>query len=237
MSRYLQAIARNDQDARRYRGMLAFLRSFRYLFEGEEVLDFGCAHATSLCALLELGARRVVGVEPDLSRVELGRKLIAMLGEESRAEILHVEDTRRLPFAGGSFRFVFANAVFEHIPQPRAAYIGELWRVVAVRGHLIVSETPNKYLPLDFHTTGFFGIPWLPKRLAHRYALWRGYDPNEDWDHSGWRGLGHYELVAPISNYTLFPELSRPRHRWFARLGLPTTLVDPYPTWLLRRDA
>jgi SAM-dependent methyltransferase len=217
--------------------MLALLRGFRHLFEGQEVLDFGCAHATSVCALLELGAGRVVGIEPDLARVELGRKLIAMLGEEQRAEILHVEDTRHIRFPSRSLRVVLANAVLEHIPQPRAPYIRELWRLVGVGGQLIVSETPNKYLPLDFHTTGFWGIPWLPKSIAHRYALWRGFDLNEDWEHSGWRGLGHYELLAPLSQYTLFPELSRSRHRWLARLGLPTTLVDPYPTWVLRRDA
>ncbi len=237
MSHYMRAVSRDERDERRYRTLLATLRGFLPMIEGQAVLDFGCAHATSVCALLELGARRVIGIEPDLERVEMGRKLLAALGAEERAEILHLPDTRRLPFPDRSFRTVIANAVLEHIPQPREVYIRELWRVVGIGGHLIVNETPNKYLPLDFHTTGLWGVPWLPKELARRYALWRGFDRGEDWDHSGWRGLGHYELVAPLSDYTLLPELSRPRHRRLQRLGLPTTLLDPYPTWVLRRDA
>ncbi len=237
MSRYMQAIARDERDARRYRTLLETLEGFLPLIAGREVLDFGCAHATSVCALLELGASRVVGIEPDLERVELGRKLLAKLGVEDRAEILHVVDTRKLPFPDGAFSSVLGNAVLEHIPQPREAYIRELWRVLAVGGHLIVNETPNKYLPLDFHTTGLWGVPWLPKAVARRYAQLRGFDPREDWDHSGWRGLGHYELLAPLENYTLLPELSRPRHHRLQRLGLPSGLLDPYPTWILRRDA
>ena len=222
-------------DTGRYRTLLGTLSRLRQHFVGCRVLDYGASHGLSMAALLELGAASTVGVEPDEDRVIEDRRILAEYGE--RAELLHVPDTTALPFDDGSFSCVLCNAVLEHIPQPRDAHIREMWRVLAPGGVLIVNETPNKYLPVDFHTLHLPLTNWLPSRIAHWIGVKLGrFDPRRtDWESSGWRGLGWYELVAPISDWELIPERTRVRHRILTAFGLPASLLDPYPCWVLRR--
>jgi len=106
-------------------------------------------------------------------------------------------------------------------------------------GHLIINETPNKYLPIDFHTTGgLWFVPWLPKNLARRYAILRGrFRSDKDWDHSGWRGVGYYEITKVLGrNYRAIPEMSHRRHRFLAKLHLPPGLLDPYPQLIFEKQ-
>src|SRR2546430_11162493 len=72
---------------------------------------------------------------------------------------------------------VLVNAVFGHIPQPRDAHIREIWRVLAPRGKLLVNETPNKYLPVDFHTLHLPLTNSLPSPVAHRVVTSRSIAP------------------------------------------------------------
>jgi SAM-dependent methyltransferase len=222
----------------RYRTLKETLAQHRALFAGRRVLDFGASHGPGICALMELGAAEVVGVEPVAEWVEAGQPILAAGGWGDRVRLLHVPDTRTLPFPDAHFDLVLVNAVLEHIPQPRGAHIREIWRVLRPGGHLLVNETPNKYLPKDVHTTGLWWVPWLPNEAARRYAVRRGrFRADGDWESSGWRGLGYYELVRALGTpYRLLPERSRPRHRLLTRLGLPASLLDPYPTWVLRKE-
>jgi len=192
---------------------------------------------TSTIALLVHGSRNIVGVDIDTERIERGRTILATTPYRSSVRLLAVPDTRALPFEDGAFRFALANAVIEHIPQPRDAHLRELWRVVAPRGHLMISETPNKYVPKDIHTTGLWFNQWLPKLLAYRRALQRGrFEPHRtDWDSSGWRGAGYYEVAPQLAGAVLIPEQERLRHRLFARLGIPASILDPYPIWVFQK--
>lgn len=225
-------------DRARYVTLKQTLAPLADLFRDRRVLDYGASHGVSLFALLELGAAEVVGVEIEEARVTEGLEILAASEYVHRADLLHTPDTTALPFEDGAFDVVLCNAVLEHIPQPRGAYIREMWRVLAPGGVLIVNETPNKYLPADFHTL-HLPLPthWLPSRLAHRIgvALGRFGAHRTDWASSGWRGLGFYELVAPIEGWELIPERANARHRALSALGLPASLLDPYPCWLLRK--
>lgn len=234
---YFESAVGNAKERSRYVTLKRTLEPLRPLFADRLVLDFGASHGPGICALLELGARRVVGVEPEPQWVDAGQRLLAASPYGNRAELHHVPDTRRLPFPDGAFDFVLVNAVLEHIAQPRAAYIREIWRVLHHSGHLLVSETPNKYLPKEVHTTQLWFVHWLPSPVARAYAIRRGrYTENGDWTTSGWRGLGYFELVRALeSGYELRPERSRLRHRVLSRVGLPASVIDPYPTWILRK--
>ncbi len=221
----------------RYRTLVGSLQPYQPLFVGKRVLDFGASYGLSMAAVLNLGASEAVGVEPDLERVSQGTAILSTLGLATRSSLLHLSDTRTLPFANASFDFVLVNAVLEHIPPPRDRYIEEVWRCVAPGGYLFVNETPNKYFPIDLHTTGgLWWVPWLPRNWARRYAVWRGrWSEDRDWDSSGWRGLGYLELVQTLSRYQLVPEMTRFRHRLLHFFGLPAGLIDPYPVWVLQK--
>lgn len=221
----------------RYATLLETLASWKPLFTGHRVLDFGASWGTSLIALSRLGASEIVGVEPSPTRVERGRKMLAKATHEAKISLINIQNTAQLPFANGEFKFILVNGVLEHIPQPRDPYIRELWRVLAPHGHLMVNETPNKYFPKELHTTALWFNHWLPRQLAYWRAVRYGrFDPNRtDWDSSGWRGLGYFEFVKPLNSYRLIPEQSKRRHRMFKLAGLPSSLLDPYPTWILQK--
>jgi len=238
-SSYLDYLKEEPIEYERFLTLRRTLESLKTLLSGRCILDFGASYGLSACAYLEAGASRVVGVEPDAGRVERGIEIIQELGLSDRIVLSHTSSTDRLPFANALFDVVFANAVLEHIPQPRAPYISEMWRVLKPSGHLIINETPNKYLPIDFHTTGgLWFVPWLPKNLARRYAILRGrFRRDKDWDHSGWRGVGYYEITKALGrNYRAIPEMSHRRHRFLAKLHLPPGLLDPYPQLVFEKQ-
>lgn len=228
----------SDIERRRYAILKPSLAPIAELIPGARILDFGASYGLSAAALVELGAGEVIGVEPEEGRVLEGRRMLGAAGYDRQVTLRHTPDTRDLGLPSGTMDLVVANAVLEHIPQPRAAYIREMWRMLRTAGVLFVNETPNKYVPRDRHTTrGLWGVPWMPKSWARRYAIWRGrYAADGDWDHSGWRGLGHYELLHAIPGaYRAEWEMTRPRHRWLTWLGLPSSLLDPYPIFKIWR--
>jgi len=112
------------------------LESLKTILSGRCISDFGASYGFSACAYLEAGASRVVGVEPDAGRVERGIEIIQELGLSDRIVLSHTSSTDRLPFANALFDVVFANAVLEHIPLPRAPYISEMWRVLKPSGEV-----------------------------------------------------------------------------------------------------
>ena len=126
----------NEVERGRYQTLRTSLRPFRHLIEGRSVLDFGASYGLSAVVLIEMGASDVWGVEPDLARVERVNRLIADMGLAGRVTLSHLQDTRHLDCPDGSFRFILANAVLEHIPQPREEYIREIWRVLDEDGTL-----------------------------------------------------------------------------------------------------
>jgi len=234
---FVQHVPGNPVERDRYRALKVTLNALRPHLAGKRVLDYGASYGLSACAMVEFGAASVVGVEPEATRVTRGREIIAALNLADRISLHHVEDTRHLDLPDEAFDTVLANAVFEHIPQPRRAHVREVWRVLASGGALIVNETPNKYLPWDFHTTNLPLVNWLPKPLARLVAIRTGrFSADQDWDHSGWRGLGYFELVRAIPGpYRVTHELTRPRHRLLRALKLPASLLDPYPIYVVTK--
>lgn len=209
-----------------------------HLFRGKHVLDYGCGRGLSSIVLVELGASHVTGVELFPQLVTEGRALMAKTGYSDRVELQHVEDTTNLPFFGGRFSAVVCNAVFEHVPQPRKAWIAETWRMVQRGGVLIVNETPNKYLPVDYHTLHLPLTNWLPSRLAHWIGVKTGRfrAARDDWAYSGWRGLGYYELVDCLTHpHAVEWTGAKLRHQVLGAVGLPRELLDPYPSYVVRK--
>ena len=190
-----------------------------------------------MVALLYHGATHVEGVEIDAARVAEGQESLRALGLEQVSNLQHTPDTANLPFENESFDFVLSNAVFEHIPQPRTPYLEEVWRVLRPGGYVMLNETPNKYFPKEKHTTGLWCNHWLPREMALQRALRNGRysEPIEHWPSSGWRGVGYYEIVKGFPGAMLIPEETRMRHRLLSAVGIPASILDPYPTWVFQK--
>jgi len=228
----------NPVERSRYVTLTQTLGGLRELLVNRRVLDFGASSGLSMCALIEAGVSRVIGAEPDEERVIRGARILRELGLEKRAILVRTDYSGLLPFSDCAFEVVLANAVLEHIPPPRAPLVRELWRVLATGGYLIINESPNRYLPVDVHTTGgLWFVPWMPSSLARRYAIWwKRFGRDADWATSGWRGIGYYEITRALGgHYNLLGERSRPRHHVLAWLGLPPSLLDPYPTLVFQK--
>ena len=87
------------------------------------------------------------------------------------ARLLGNDETRRLPYADGTFDLVLAIGVVEHLPpRHRRAQVDEYYRVLAPGGHIAVLDTPNRAFPLETHSVGLPFVQWLPAPLAYRYA-------------------------------------------------------------------
>ena len=159
---YLDYLKDEPIEYERFLTLRRTLENLKTFLTGRSVLDFGASYGLSACAYVEAGASRVVGVEPDPLRVARGSQIITELGLSDKITLSQTSSTDQLQFHDDSFDTVFANAVLEHIPEPRVRFVREMWRVLKPGGHLIINETPNKYLPIDYHTTGgLWFVPWL----------------------------------------------------------------------------
>jgi ubiquinone/menaquinone biosynthesis C-methylase UbiE len=227
----------SDTERVRYLNLVDNLTRHADLLRGRPALDFGASWGTSAVALIRAGAGDVLGVEIDPKRVEQGQALLRQLGLEDRITLRHVESTSALDFRDGTFRFVLANGVLEHIPQPRDAYLREIWRLIGPGGHLMITETPNKWWPREQHTTGLLFNHWLPRRLAYLRAVrQKRYSKGlAEWASSGWRGMSFTEMVKPLRGYEVVNDFTRTRHRLFAAVGLPSSIIDPDPVWILKK--
>lgn len=69
-------------------------------------------------------------------------------------------DGRDLPFEDSSFDYAHSSAVLEHVgsAEKQARFLRELWRV-SRKG--IFVTTPNRWFPVEFHTTLPL-VHWLP---------------------------------------------------------------------------
>lgn len=126
------------------------------------VLDFGCGKGSSTLALASLGFGSVTGVDVDAASVGLARRRASERG-------LPIPFETALP--PGPVDLVLANAVLEHMtPEERESVVRDLWGRLRPGGHLIVQETPNRFFPIDRHTTGWPLVPWLPLGIKLRFA-------------------------------------------------------------------
>jgi 2-polyprenyl-3-methyl-5-hydroxy-6-metoxy-1,4-benzoquinol methylase len=138
---------------------------------GKRVLDYGCGIGLSAVVQVESGAAHVTGVDLFEERIIEGRPFVASMGSVGIVFGWSTPPTRgSCRSLAARFEVVTCNAMLEHIPQPRDAWIREIWRMVAPGGMLIVNETPNKYLPWDFHTLGLPLTNWLPSPVARWIA-------------------------------------------------------------------
>lgn len=130
--------------------------------EGKRVLEFGCNVGASGVVLASLGAK-VVGVDIDADLVELARAQTESCGLASCMSVLHVADTRSLPFSDGYFDLIVCNSVLEYVHAAmRSVVQAELVRVLGSGGLLLVLGTSNRLWPREVHSRRWL-VNYVPR--------------------------------------------------------------------------
>jgi ubiquinone/menaquinone biosynthesis C-methylase UbiE len=126
---------------------------------GEQILELGAGRGEVLLACARKGAR-AVGIDYSRDAVSLARETCG-----AEAEVFQA-DAAILPFRNGLFDKVLLGDVLEHLTaRQAAAMIGEVHRVLASGGRLVLHTSPNVlFIRLVF--------PWLLLGLAST-GRWR----------------------------------------------------------------
>jgi len=140
-------------------------------FKNKRILDFGCGSGAStmaLCRMLPL--TEIMGIELNDKLLSIAKLRAEHYGFD-KVTLLLSQNADVLPRSIGEFDYVMLNAVFEHLlPLERKALLPELWNLLKPNGILFIMETPYKYFPVEFHTTGLPLINYFPDKIALFYA-------------------------------------------------------------------
>ncbi|HEU4801113.1 MAG TPA: class I SAM-dependent methyltransferase, partial [Gemmatimonadales bacterium] len=137
-------------------------------FVGHRVLDFGSGEGGSAFIMSSLLPESgIVGVELNATQVERATRLARSAG---RAVTFRCSPRgTELPPDLGTFQFIMLSAVYEHLlPEERREVLPRLWAHLNVGGILFVNQTPHRWFPYEHHSTGLWGINYLPNGLAMR---------------------------------------------------------------------
>jgi len=180
------------------------LQRFSIDLHDKTVLDFGCGCGASPVILAKLGGKKIVGVDSSKDAIAIARLRARDYSLANKLDFLYLRETRTLPFKDASFAVIFCNGVIEHIPiEERGGYIAELWRLLASGGYLVFHDTPNRLWPIDSHTTGLPLVPYMPLKLARKFATRcskriRSDVSLEELIAAGFRGSTYWQILNPI---------------------------------------
>lgn len=190
--------------------VLAFLREgiLGYLspeeFSGKRILDFGCGCGSSSLVMSRLFPSAVIlGVELEKQFLDVARERASFRAAEN-VRFLPSPAPDRLPEEIGQVDFITLNAVYEHLlPGERRLLMPMLWSLLAPGGVLFLNQTPNRYFPIESHTTGLPLVNYLPASLAYPIVrkAWRQYLPGDTWEdllRKGIRGAAVGEIMGHL---------------------------------------
>lgn len=171
--------------------------------ENKKVLVFGTGGGGTLVACaLNIGDGKVYGVEINKDILFTATKRAEAYKVLDKIEFVYMEKSFPLPFETGFFDIVILADVIEHIVDERGKYVRETFRVLKEGGLYIITGTPNLLYPKDSHTTGLFFIPWLPAKLAYKYAIFRKrWEEGKDLDYAGRKGTTFWHIKKWLRGY------------------------------------
>lgn len=215
-------------------GLLAFLAEED--FAGRRLLDFGCGTAASTMAIARiLPDTEIVGVDLHQELIDVARLRAKHRNIDARFEVS--PGPAALPDLG-CFEYVVLHAVYEHLlPDERPELLRLLWAALEPGGVLFLHATPNRWFPVERHTTGLPGLNYLPDRAAcwaaHRYS--RRFGRQGSWDEllrRGIRGATRKEILFHLNGVKLLRP-SRLGCRDEADIWLACTMTRN-PRWFRR---
>ncbi len=150
-------------------GLLAF--SDEREFHRKRMLDFGCGGGASSVILARLFPDAyVVGVDLDRTLLDVARLRAKHYGLRN-VSFIPSPGPDELPAELEPFDFVVLSAVFEHLlPDEREMLLPKIWTALVPGGRLFVNQTPHRWYPIEYHTTGIPCLNYVPAPLALRLA-------------------------------------------------------------------
>jgi 2-polyprenyl-3-methyl-5-hydroxy-6-metoxy-1,4-benzoquinol methylase len=140
--------------------------------KGKKILDYGCGTGSTTAALAAR-SDSVVAFDIDKQSVEICRRRIGEHGLEGAVKFYCASHVMEITAFFDSFDIILMNGVLEHIPLSvtgaRRKAILSLLELLSYGGCLVVSGTPNRLYPFDFHSTQLWWIPWTRPGSAWAY--------------------------------------------------------------------
>ncbi len=146
--------------------------------DGARVLEIGCGTGSSTAALLIAGAN-VLGLELDASAMSVALERCKLLGIDRMPRFQAIapnwlETDANFDWTALARDYaptvVVCYALLEHLSiQERFVLLRNAMRALPLGGHLVIFETPNRLMTVDWHTTKMLFSEILPDELALRY--------------------------------------------------------------------
>jgi 2-polyprenyl-3-methyl-5-hydroxy-6-metoxy-1,4-benzoquinol methylase len=154
--------------------------------EHARILDFGCGRGASTAIMARRFPHATI-VGTDIHDLKLAR-LRAAFHNLNNINFVQTSSGEVLPRDLGDFDCIILSAVYEHIlPSERKTILPQLWASLRPGGVMLIYETPNRWFPVETHTTG--GLPfinYMPDRLAAALAR---HSPFRDLKGQDWSTL------------------------------------------------
>jgi SAM-dependent methyltransferase len=177
----------------------------REYFAGKRLLDFGSGSGASTAVLARLfPATEIIAVELISELVEIAQ-LRARFHGLSNIEFHISPSGQTLPENLGQFDVVTLSAVYEHLlPAERRVLLPLIWSRLRSGGILFLNQTPHRWYPLEYHTSGLPLLNYLPDQVAFRAArrFSRRIDPTSSWPdllRAGIRGGTEHGILSELA--------------------------------------
>lgn len=199
----------------------------KYIYEGAEVLDVGCANGFSVLAQLERKPKRIVGLDFSPSMIAEANKVKANLTNADHISF-QVGDIRSIELPDDSFDVVYTTRVLINLPtwEEQKQGINECLRVCRNGGKVIISEGFWEPLALLNAMRALVNLAPLVEHDFNRYIKKSRLEQfltdkeidYENVDYTSLYYLGSRLLRELITDSSTFPGYSNPVNREFFNL-------------------
>jgi ubiquinone/menaquinone biosynthesis C-methylase UbiE len=142
----------------------------------EHLLDIGCGFGSFVLMARQNGID-AIGIDTADFEINFARERLQFLRPQDNPELIYLlGNGLSLPFSDEQFDVVTLWNVLEHIPDDQV-FLHEVSRVLRPEGRVYI-VCPNYAAFRSEAHYHIFWIPFLPRSIAIRYLLFRGYDPS-----------------------------------------------------------
>lgn len=139
---------------------------FEEEIEGKDVLDFGCGLGLQSVAMVQRGARRVLGLDTNPKTIAKAMALAAADGLDARLAFADRLDENQL----GQFDVVISQNSMEHFPDPYAV-IRQMKAALRPGGMILITFGPPWFAPYGSHMSFFTSVPWVNILFPERAVM------------------------------------------------------------------